>query len=267
MIYLNIDRWRSVTGGREETLFGGSPSRVEPNEPMKACLEVGERGAGAFIPELPGCWVFGRDRDSALAKARAAATGWYGWARRHGEHVSAPASIVLEPLEVLQVNYDPVEAGKPEPLFWSEVLPLAARDGERALRLMRHSRKDLWDLCEGLDRALLRSKPRGGPRTIANCLRHIAIAEWWYVTRLDIDLPTDFPKDPFGLLRYTRDLAERALKRLTTEQRRRIFQPRNDPSPVCNLWTARKVLRRFVDHERLHTAYIARTLAERADRP
>ena len=126
---------------------------------------------------------------------------------------------------------------------------------------MNHSRRDLLELARGLDSGALRRRPKGGPRTVGNCLEHIAIAEWWYITRLDADLPTDFSRDRIELLHYRRGLAERQLKRLTKDQRTLIFQPRNDPSPVCNLWTARKVLRRLVDHERLHTAYIEKTLA------
>ena len=225
---------------------------------MKACLEVGEGGTGAFIPDLPGCWVFAKSDERALTKAKSAVSDWYAWAKRHGESVTPPTKIKVEPSEVLRVSYNPVEAGKPEPLFWSEVLPVTNQDIGRTLRLMSHSRRDLLELLHGLDRDALRRRPKGGPRTIGNCLRHIAIAEWWYVTRLDIDLPADFPKGPFELLQYTRNLTERELKRLTKDQRTRIFQPRNDPSPVCNLWTARKVLRRFVDHERLHTAYIGK---------
>ena len=227
---------------------------------MSACLEVGEGGTGAFIPDLPGCWTFARSEERALAKAKSAASSWYAWAKRHGESVAPPAKRV-EPSEVLRVDYDPVEAGKPEPLFWSEILPVTTQDVERTLRLMTHSRRDLLELVHRLDKDVLRRRPKGGPRTIENCLKHVAIVEWWYVTRLDIDLPTDFPRDRIELLHYTRGLAERELKRLTKDQRTRIFQPRNDPSPVCNLWTARKVLRRFVDHERLHTAYIEKTLA------
>jgi uncharacterized damage-inducible protein DinB/predicted RNase H-like HicB family nuclease len=231
---------------------------------VKACLEVGEGGTGAFIPELPGCWVFARNEERALAKAKSAASNWYAWAKRHGEPVAPPTKIKVEPSEVLRVSYNPVEAGKPEPLFWSEVLPVTRQDIGRTLRLMNHSRRDLLELCRNLDNSRLRRKPNGGPRTIGKCLRHIASVEWWYITRLDIDLPTDFPRDLFDLLQYTRDLAERELKRLTKEQRTRIFQPHSDPSPVCNLWTARKVLRRFVDHERLHAAYIRRALVMRA---
>ena len=228
---------------------------------MRACLEVGEGGTGAFIPDLPGCWVFARNEERALAKANSAASNWYAWAKRHGESVAPPAKIRVEPSEVLRVDYNPVEAGKPEPLFWSEVLPIGDQDVKRTLRLMDHSRRDLLELVHRLDGDALRTRPGGGPRTIGNCLKHVAIVEWWYITRMDIDLPTDFPRDRIELLHYTRGLAERELKGLTRDQRTLLFQPRHDPSPVCNLWTARKVLRRLVDHERLHTAYIKKALA------
>jgi hypothetical protein len=136
------------------------------------------------------------------------------------------------------------------------------KDIRRTLRLLDYSRSDLLNLTSELDRSMLRWKAGGGPRTIGNCLRHIAMVEWWYTTRLDIALPTDFPGDTFELLGYTRELARWNLLSLSKEKRSRVFQPRRDPSPLCNLWTARKVLRRFVDHERLHSNYIRRALKE-----
>ena len=39
-----------------------------------------------------------------------------------------------------------------------------------------------------------------------------------------------------------------------------VLQPVKDPSQVCHLWTARKVLRRLVDHEKLHARYIAKVV-------
>ena len=230
---------------------------------MEACLEVGPAATGVFIPDCPGCWVFGRNQERALERARASVLEWHGWLKGHGEPVEVPPSVQVEPAEVFRVTYNPAEAGKPEPLFWSEVPPVSARDIRRTLRLMEYSRGDLLELCSSLDGRALRWKPRGGPRSIGNCLKHISSVEWWYVTRLDVDMPTDFPEDIFELLRYTRRLAEQRLKRLSREERKRVFQPARDPSPVCNLWTARKVLRRFVDHERLHTGYIRKALAER----
>lgn len=228
---------------------------------VEVCLEVGPRAAGAFVPNCPGCWVFGRNQESAINKVKAAVSEWYTWAKGHGEVVEIPPAIRVEPAEVMHVTYNPAEAGKPEPLFWSEVLPVSTKDIERTLRLMEYSRRDLLGACSNLDRRAFRWKPNEGPRTIGNCLNHIAIVEWWYITRLNIDLPEDLPGDVFELLDYTRRLAKRSLGRLSKEKRRRIFQPKKDPSPICDLWTARKVLRRFVDHERLHTRYVKKAVA------
>jgi uncharacterized damage-inducible protein DinB len=196
-----------------------------------------------------------------MVKVRTAVNDWHRWAKAHGEIAGKLGPVHVDPGEVLRVNYNPADAGKPEPLFWSEVLPVTKSHIERGLRLMGYSRNDLVRLCSDLDDHLLRWRPDGWPRSIGDCLKHIAFTDWWYVTRLDIDLPRDFPEDIFDLLTYTRGLAEEALRGLTKEQRSRIFQPRSDPSPVCNLWTARKVLRRFVDHEMLHTRYVEKVLS------
>jgi hypothetical protein len=52
---------------------------------------------------------------------------------------------------MLRVDYNPVEAGKPEPLFWSEIPPITPADLVRTLQLIRYSRADLLELVQGLD--------------------------------------------------------------------------------------------------------------------
>jgi len=225
------------------------------------CLEVGNGGTGAFVPEYPGCWVFGKTPESALRKVKIAIAEWFDWMEKHGEKVSINLrKFEVEAAEILRVDYNPVEAGKPEPLFWSEVPPVTKEDVTRALRLMKYSREDLLDLVSSLDDECLDWLPPQKPRTIRNCLKHIAYVEPWYITRLDVDLPWKYPKDVFELLDYTRSLVIRFLENFPRDKMSGVFQPKKDPSPVCNLWTARKVLRRLVDHERLHTKYIERVL-------
>ena len=228
------------------------------------CLEVGSGGTGAFVPDCPGCWVFGSTPESALNKVRAAVVEWIEWLRGHGEQPSIEADeIDVIEGEILRVTYNPVEAGKPEPLFWSEVLPINYEDIERTIRLMGYSRSDLLKLVSNLDGDVLDWQPPRKPRTIRNCLRHIGIVEWWYVTRLGIDLPEEFPEDVFELLCSTREVAIHNLQNIPEEKWSGVFQPRKHVDPeatVCNLWTARKMLRRFVDHERLHTRYIEKVL-------
>jgi predicted RNase H-like HicB family nuclease len=224
-------------------------------------LEVGPDGASAFVPDCPGCWVFGRTQERALLKVKAAIADWFEWLKRRGKEVTAETKgFEIEVSEMMKVDYDPVEAGKPEPLFWSEVRPITKRDVAWTLRLMQFSREDLLKIVFDLSAECLDWLPPDEPRTIRNCLRHIAYVEPWYTTRLNIDLSCKYPRDVFTMLDLTREVVVDCLKTLPREKMRGVFQPTRDTSPACNLWTARKVLRRLVDHERLHTRYIERIL-------
>ena len=121
----------------------------------------------------------------------------------------------------------------------------------------------MLNLVSGLGNEILDWQPPGKPRTIRNTLKHIGFVEWWYITRLDVELPTKFPKNVFNLLNYTRKIVVDYLQNFPKEKRSGVFQPKRDVgrrAKTCNLWTARKVLRRLVDHERLHTKYIEKVL-------
>jgi predicted RNase H-like HicB family nuclease len=230
---------------------------------IAVCLEVGPEGTGAFVPYCPGCWVFGRSPESALTKVKSAVAEWFDWLERHGEAVPAEArDFEIEVAEVLRVSYNPVEAGKPEPLFWSEVAPVTRKDVARTLKLMEYSREDLLKLVSNLSGEVLDWLPPGKPRTIRNCLRHIAYVEPWYITRLNVELPARYPKNVFELLSHTRKIVVDYLRNMPKDKLQGVFQPKKDKNPLCNLWTARKVLRRLVDHERLHTRYIAKVLQD-----
>jgi len=40
------------------------------------CLEVGPQATGAFVPDCPGCWVFGRTKERAIEKVKIAIIEW-----------------------------------------------------------------------------------------------------------------------------------------------------------------------------------------------
>lgn len=228
---------------------------------VSVCLEVGLEATGAFAPEHPGCWVFGQTQQSALRKVRASIIEWVDWLRSHGEDVPGISpNMETEITEMLRVDYNPAEARKPEPLFWSEVAPVTREDIERTAHLMAYSRSDLIAIVTGLGEGRLDWEPPGEPRTIRDCLAHIAHVELWYITRLNTDWPGEFPEGPLDLLGQSRHWVLERLHNLPERRMAGVFQPRKYKSPVCNLWTARKVLRRLVDHERLHTRYIERVL-------
>lgn len=54
-------------------------------------------------------------------------------AGKHGELVPAEnKEFEVEAYEMLRVTYNPVKAGKPEPLFWSETPHITRKDSARA---------------------------------------------------------------------------------------------------------------------------------------
>jgi len=194
-------------------------------------------------------------------KVKTAIAEWFEWMKMHVEQVPVETKdFDVEVVEMLRVDYNPVEAGKPEPLFWSEVRPITKKDIASTIRLMTYSREDLLKLVSKLSNECLDWLPPEKPRTIRNCLRHIAYVEPWYITRLNIDLTSKYPRNVFKMLDYTRKMVVDYLRSFPRDKKRGIFQPKKDPSPICNLWTARKVMRRLVDHERLHTKYVEKVL-------
>jgi len=236
---------------------------------IAVCLEVGLEATGAFVPDCPGCWVFARTKERALAKVKDAIFEWIEWLKSQGDEnpqagrgfkPSYKHNIEIEVAEMIRVNYNPAKAGKPEPLFWSEVLPVKKDDIKRTIKLMEYSRQDLLNLVSNLTKEQLSFKPPNQPRTIKNCLKHIAYVEPWYINRLNIELSEKYPKDVFEFLNYTREIVVNSLSDLPRDKMRGVHQPVKYKSPTCDLWTARKVLRRLVDHERLHARYIQKVL-------
>jgi predicted RNase H-like HicB family nuclease len=145
---------------------------------ISVSLEIGSDGTGAFVPYCPGCWVFGRTQERALIKVKSAIGEWLERLRKHGEQVPAEMKgFDVEVSEMMKVSYNPVKAGKPEPLFWSEVPPITKKDIARTLRLMQYSRQDLLKIVSDLDNDCLYWLPPNEPRIISNCLRHIAYVE------------------------------------------------------------------------------------------
>ncbi len=126
---------------------------------IPVCLEVGYGGSGAFAPDYPGCWVFGRTSERALAKVKGTIAEWFKWVERHGERApSEMKNFEIEVAEMMKVNYNPVKAGKPEPLFWSEVASVSRKDIARTIRLLEYSREDLLKLVSNLSKECLEGR-------------------------------------------------------------------------------------------------------------
>lgn len=219
---------------------------------FQVCLEVGPDGTCmAHVPELPGCAAFGSDREEALAAIRQAIAEYLDWLRSHDEHTDLETETVdVETVEEMPVSGVSPDATNHHALFQADQLPLSAHDLQTAMRRMEYARQDLLSLIDGLDPATLNWSSLTDGRSVSDILVHVARVEAELLSCLDSQ------PNSHTLLSAVRGWAYQRLSRLSPEERVRTTQHDGEG------WTARKVLRRFLEHERAHTAQIRRTLEQ-----
>ena len=133
----------------------------------------------------------------------------------------------------------------------------------------------LQDRSAPLDEESLtqRGPVRPGSATVSSpsprqVLRHIGNAEQWYVSRLvpPDELPAEWDDDEnlhwYEFLKMERETALACLRKLTDQQRSEVFFPKTWTRNPDEPWTVRKVVRRFLEHEREHIEQIRDSLVE-----
>lgn len=228
----------------------------------KVCLEIARDGTCmAHVPELAGCFAVGSTREEALEGARRAIAEHLTWLAALGETGVPSAETAEVEVEVAEeVSTDgsyPRRPGEPRAFFAADEEPLSYHELQMGVRLLERARRDLLEFLRGVPDDLLHWRPDPSERSIAETLLHMAHAEAGYVARLDEQSePTPFPQ-----LAAIRSWAYHRLGRLTDAELSRITTHGGEK------WSARKVLRRFLEHDREHTAYIHRLLARYRRKP
>lgn len=92
-------------------------------------------------------------------------------------------------------------------------------------------------------------KPKGRTFSLLERVMEVADDEWWFALRL-----TYWPQDPFERLKTIRQMAVERLENLAPEERERVTILYGEE------WTARKVFRRFLEHERERLGHIEEIL-------
>jgi len=208
----------------------------------------------AFVFNLFGCFARARTAEEALVAAPQAIRDYYFWLREHEPTYRIPTDRI-EILASENIKSAILQDGYwANAFFKNDELPLTSDDIEWAIRLLSYSRSDLLDILRVIpdeiwDRPVA-GEVRGSIRGVAN---HIAGAENWYFDRLDLGLPWDsLPEEIFLKLSKIREHALKILPDLaglTT-----VIEKRRER------WSARKVIRRMLWHEIVHTRQIDRYL-------
>ncbi|MEW6050455.1 MAG: hypothetical protein AB1644_05260 [Candidatus Zixiibacteriota bacterium] len=207
----------------------------------------------AWVFEVPGCYARASTRDEAISSVPYALDETL--ARLTQAKFLALGSfqppfefVIAEEFRAFQSSPDYLVNA----FFENDRSPLTVGDTEYAECLLGLNRRELLSVVANLP-AAIRDKPIPGEvqRNINGILRHIGTAEWWYWDRLGLAFPQgERPDDPFELLAKVRDFTLTRLHGLVGDTQ----------TTVCSgeQWSPRKLMRRAIWHERVHTLQIAR---------
>jgi hypothetical protein len=227
---------------------------------FSALVEVGRDGyATVWVGELHGLFVNEPSEEEGLRQLPGAIVAYLQWLRRHGEDIDVPDAATVAVAERQTPDLD-LAYGEYVALYDRDRVPVTDDDLVQTTRWMRYMRHDTLDLVGRLpaDAIAWRRTP-DHEYSIGDYLEHIARAERWYLSRLWPEVPKHVP-GPTPLLSLVQS-RERALNWLLT-------MPADLRGKVIDLgggdlWTARKVLGRYLYHERYHIRSIARIALER----
>lgn len=227
-------------------------------------LESGpqHRKTWVSVPSLAGCCTVGPTTEKAIENARTAIRERVAFLGRYGETVPDP-----EPIE-LTVAKHVIERsllGYGQHTFATDLEPLSPDEATRLLRWAAWSRDELVAAAV-VQKVPLTVKPATGGRSAAAILSHVAGAEWAYVSSTlgtlagggavvaAIESASD---DPWAALAAEREALMERLSGMTPEELARVADRGGGRPPR----TARRMLRRLLEHEWEHTLELRARLA------
>jgi len=212
----------------------------------------------AHVPALPGCNWLAATPAEAWDRAADSIAAHLAWLARHAQP-PPPAGEPVVP-RLAQQRPSTARDGHLVGFFDCERAPVLPTEIPGFLDLMACARADLLALARDLPAEALRQRPAPGSWSIQETLRHVAGAERWYLTRIldPATIPVFKPtRSVWQRLAIVRALAVDRLSGLTAAERSAIVTTQSGER-----WSARKVFRRFLEHEREHTAHVQEILGQ-----
>jgi uncharacterized damage-inducible protein DinB/predicted RNase H-like HicB family nuclease len=207
----------------------------------------------AWALNLPACFSSATTAEDAVALAPQKITEYFSWLFAHNSQLPT----VQEPIEteVVETFHSFACSEDPEYIvnafFDDDRRPLEYWDVEIGLRLLSWTRQDLFSAMKSITQEQLTKAISGEVRgSINGILNHIAVAENWYFDQLDCGVQREnLSADPLEKLTIVRANTQEQLVKLIGDK---LITKNCD-----ELWSARKILRRTLWHERDHVQQIA----------
>ncbi len=230
-----------------------------------ACSRAGHSPAASSAPDWWGCFAAGDTPQAAAAAMPQALADYFLWLRerrlglgdvrddaRPTEVLNAPGPPALDRVRVEVAEMQPAAFPSADyeanAFFDADRRRLSEADVRMARQLLRWTRAHLLAAAAGLATEEL-ERPVEDEWSMHKILLHVGVAEWWYLDRLDLAFAREaLPAEPFERLRRVRAEFEAKLPALRDDVR--IVDPQGEG------WSARKVIRRAIWHERDHTAHL-----------
>jgi predicted RNase H-like HicB family nuclease len=215
--------------------------------PYVVCAEEMESRWIAHVPDLPGCFAAHDERDLAIAAAPKAIEAYIAWCTAAGIRISgvSPPMVVSEVVRAWQYEPDfEVNA-----FFAADRPPVAADELPEYQLLLAGSRRDLLQAVDGLDADAMQRAIPGERWPLGGIVHHVARSELWYLDRLGLAFArSELSPEPLVAIEQVRQRHLAVLTALSTHT--------GVVAMAGEVWSARKVLRRTLWHERDHTQHI-----------
>lgn len=224
--------------------------KISLRDTISVALETNGKGYLGFIVELPGAFIRGMIEHEALAKVQKEVDVYLKWLGMKSQcdykiktvqrHESEAAVEDGDTAILLQA--DKGEVGKE---VFRELVDLARYSGQTFVKLYENAQHKEW-----VDESRIRKTFYGdNPATIQRIFEHVKNCQYYYLSAIGV---MEEPEEDFTLLR---EFALKKLKALFSEYNNlQIFEEDGE------LWTLKKVLRRFIWHDRIHAKAITRIL-------
>jgi predicted RNase H-like HicB family nuclease/uncharacterized damage-inducible protein DinB len=224
-------------------------------------LESGPRRRKTMVhvPDLLGCIAYAGSSEAALAAAPNAIRTYLHYLQRHGEPVDPEATFIpYIAAHVMEGTW--LGNGDPNPGFSFDFLPLEEKDLQLYLTRLGWIQRSTLDLVANLSNEQLLAEPPGKGRSIFHILAHVAGSHKEYLCMQVGNV--EGMNEAFRAIKPDRATLAAALEALwqisrlrleaLTENERRQTVPHGQVA-----WTARRCLRRMLEHSWEHLLEIS----------
>ncbi len=206
----------------------------------------------AWALDYPGVFTYGADDAEAILRMPREMLRFESWFNLRADepwvHLEGLDMHIDETFDSNQV----LAEGKMHAVhafFRSDLVPLTPQDVEQTLLIFNGQREELLAGVETLPHDVLKHQFDGQRWTIEGILEHIARVEQWYFSRLGFEFPLSIDaNDPLNLLNISTTATNELLPKL--EGVDSVLEYRQEK------WSARKLVRRLLWHQRDHIDHI-----------